>query len=247
MKKIRAIIVDDDEQCIKSLATLLEKDPRIEITATFNNPTEAVTGIVMNKPDILFLDIQMPVKSGFDIISDIRNAGIEPPVIFVTAYDKFAIEAIRSAAFDYLLKPVNERELSYSLERFISSNSVQESESRYVHLLEQVAGQKKIKFNTNGGFILVDPEEIIYIKADWNYSEIHLKGGKTELVTINLGSVEKSLPENLFMRINRSIIINISFLTRVKRITRSVTLTNDSNEYSFKIPLTKIRILERKL
>jgi two-component system LytT family response regulator len=112
-------------------------------------------------------------------------------------------------------------------------------------LLEKtILHTNKLKFNTHTGFFLLSPEEILYIQADWNYSEVFLSDKKSELVTINIGKLEEMLPGNIFYRISRSVIINIKYLVRVNRKKRLALLEKEGKEYTFNIPLLNIRKIE---
>jgi len=119
MDKIKCIIIDDEKEAVDRLANLLSKNHQIELCAKETHPDIAVTLISKFNPDLIFIDVEMPGKTGFDVINDIRDSGFYPSFIFVTAYNQYAIKAIRKAAFDYLLKPVDIDELNESLERFI--------------------------------------------------------------------------------------------------------------------------------
>lgn len=181
--------------------------------------------------------------NGFDVLQAIGQTDIRPSVIFVTAFDRYAIQAIKSSAFDYILKPIDETELTLAVERFIAANALKEQKSNYEKLIGQMS-KKKIRFNTTGGFILINTEDVVYIQADWNYSEIHFSKEKCEVVSMNLGSVEEMLPQGSFARINRSIIINLAWLEKVHRGKRICVLRKDDVAYEFKIPILRIRYLE---
>ena len=116
-KPIKAIIVDDEPGAIANLSLLLQTYPRIEVAATVTNALLAVDLIHEHQPDVVFLDIQMPEKTGFEIARELLEAGDAPAIIFATGFDKFAIEAIRHAAFDFLVKPVNPEELKQTVSR----------------------------------------------------------------------------------------------------------------------------------
>jgi two-component system LytT family response regulator len=240
---LTCIIVDDEMHAAKRLETLLSRNPKLTILAKLTDPRLAVGKILQLKPDLLFLDIQMPVMSGFEVLRAIYQAQVKPVVIFVTAYDEFAIQAIRSAAFDYLLKPVDETELVTAVERLLATYQQKEQAENFHKLIGQLK-LKKLRFNTTGGFMLVNPEDIVYIQADWNYSEIHVSKDKHEVVTMNIGAVEEILPAGQFARISRSVIINLAYLERVQRIRRLCTLRKDDETYEFKIPILRIRYLE---
>jgi two-component system LytT family response regulator len=194
----------------------------------------------------LFLDIQMPGKSGFEILGELRRAGVKPCVIFVTAFENFAIRAIKASAFDYILKPVDRSELAVAVERAIARINDTESERNFSLLLEMTS-RKKLRFNTAGGFILIDPSDIIYVQADWNYSEIHLGKEKHEVVVVNIGEIEKMLPPQEFARISRSVIVNLKYLSKGQRIKRLCILNKDGEVFQFRIPLLRIRDLEKLL
>ncbi len=245
-RQLRTIIVDDEEKAINNLETLLNNFPQVQIIDKSTDPEKALGKILLQKPDLLFMDIQMPDKTGFEIVSEVYRSGLRPDIIFVTAFDKYAITAIRYAAFDYLLKPVNKEELKDALERLLKKTTETDKEEQIKILIEKTS-RHKIKFSNAGGFILIKPEDIIYIEADWNYSEIYFSKEIKEVVTMNIGSVEELLPKEDFYRINRSIIININYLSRVIRKKLLAILIKDGQEYQFKIPILKIRGLERFL
>ncbi|MFZ0283042.1 MAG: LytTR family DNA-binding domain-containing protein [Bacteroidales bacterium] len=243
---ISVAIVDDEEHCIKSLEQYLSNDDRINIIATIKDPVSAIEQILEKKPDLLFLDIQMPGMTGFDILEVLNKTSVNPFVIFITAFEDYAVQAIRASAFDYLLKPVDKAELAVSVERAINKIYQEEFENNYSALLAHTS-EKRIRFNTTGGFIMIDPKEIIFIQADWNYSEIHINKDRFEVVVINLGTIEKLLPKGDFARINRSVIINLKYLDKVIRGKRLCIMKKDDDTFTFRIPLRRIRDLEEKL
>lgn len=243
IKTYSYIIVDDELHSATELQNLLSEHKQVKLVATIQDSEHAISDIIKYKPDLLFLDIQMPGMDGFQVLEVLNKTNCKPFVIFVTAFDKFAIQAVRAAAFDYLLKPVNKNELSLALERFYCKHKQHEQEKSYNALLEQTS-RKKIKFNTVGGFTLIDPQDIVYIQADWNYSEIHFSKEKFELVTLNIGTVESFLPTGSFARINRSVIVNISYIDKIQRSKRKCFLKKGDETFEFKIPILRIRFLE---
>jgi len=246
-KVFKTILIDDEIQAMEELEKLLADHPFIQIVEKVGDPEQALAKITLHKPDLLFLDIRMPGKTGFEIASEILQGGLRPDIIFVTAYDQFAIRAIRHAAFDFLLKPVSREELEIALARFREKTEQTEKEKRYHALVEDTVNRPRVKLSTTGGFTLVRPEDIVYIEADWNYAEIHFEKEKSEMVTMNIGKVVEMLPKNDFFRISRSIVINLAYLTRVSRKKREALLIRDRVEYRFKIPLLNIRKLEQFL
>ena len=136
---VSAVIVDDELHCIEELKKLVECDPCINILASVTDSEEAADIIIAKKPDLLFLDIQMPVRDGFEIIDIIHKSHIEPFIIFITAYDAFAIQAIKSSVFDYLLKPLGKKEFDAAIDRFHNRFNEETRTSDYIRLLEKVS------------------------------------------------------------------------------------------------------------
>jgi len=241
----KALIIDDDKDAMDNLKALLKNYNFIQVVGTIDNPVHVTDKVRLLKPDLIFLDIQMPEKDGFEVLRDLLKEGLQTEVIFVTAYDRFAIDAIRFSALDYLLKPVSPFDLQNALIRFLDKAKRPEPVSAYHALLEKtIMHANKLKFNTHSGFYMLSPEDIIYIQADWNYSEVFLGEKKSELITINIGKLEEMLPKHLFYRISRSIIINVTWLVRVNRRKRLAILEKGGKEFSFKIPILNIRKIE---
>ncbi|MBN1952608.1 MAG: response regulator transcription factor [Bacteroidales bacterium] len=238
--------MDDEQPAMDALANHLKGFPQVHVRDTLTDPEMAVDRIVQLKPHLLFMDVVMPGITGFEVVARVYQNGVRPDVIFVTAFDQYAIRAIRYAAFDYLLKPVNFIELQDAMKRLMEKANETDKEDRLKLLIEKTS-RRKIKLTSSGGFILIKPEDILYIQADWNYSEVFFDREKREMVTMNIGALEGILPREDFFRISRSQIINLGYLTRVSRRKLEATLIKDGKEYTFKIPLLRIRNLERFL
>ncbi len=244
---LNTIIIDDEPGAAADLAQLVRSLPGVALQAVINDPAKAVETVGELAPDAIFLDIQMPGKNGLEIARELHEAGDPPAIIFVTAFDSYAISAIRHAAFDFLVKPVDPGELREAIDRLIKQPRRSGPDDRIARLLERTLLRPRIKISTAGGFTLINPADVIYIRADWNYSEFFLGDGKSELATQNIGSVEDLLPPNEFHRISRSVIINAGYLTKVSRKKREALLVKDGKEYRFPIPLLNIRKLEKFL
>ena len=242
---MQAIIVDDEYKAIESLKENLLAHKKIHCTGVYSNPDEAIEQILTEKPDLLFLDIQMPEKTGFDIVKEIRSDHYSPHIIFVTAYEKYAIEAIRHAAFDYLLKPVHPTELGQVIERIEKQQENKDFPAKIERLIDKLSQTKQIKFNTCSGFIVVATDEIIYCEACRNYCEVYLTENRHEVLTLSLNNVGKLLPDSSFFRISRSYIINLKYLARVERKTHTAFLTADSETIELKISPRNSKLLEK--
>ena len=241
---IKVIIVDDEPEARELLITLLDDYPNIIVTAQSGSVDEALGYITANPPDIVFLDIHMPKKNGFDLTNSMRNLKIKSHIIFITAYDQYAIKAIKNAAFDYLLKPINEEELRDTITRFQSTTNKIDIVEKMDVLYRAINGSSRLKFTTRSGFTFINMHEIVYLEAEGNYTSIYLLNGKEETVTQSLGQIEEDLSANNFFRINRSVIINLKFIARVNKRNKTCHISAGKAEMEFYIPVEQIKLLE---
>ena len=246
VNKYSAVVIDDEKQAIDLLLDLLSDFPEIEILNTYQYPVEGIKGIIHFKPDLLFLDIQMPEKDGFDVLREIREYDINPIVIFITGFDKFALQAIKHAAFDYLIKPVDPAELKTTIGK-LNTNKKDDLSNQVSKLLQHINSNVKLKFNTPTGFIIIDSSEIIYCQADRNYSEIYLSDGRKEVITCNLKKLFKTLPQDNFFRASRSLIINVDYITKVERGKQIISIKYQNSIIEFSLPHKQIQALEDSL
>ena len=235
-EKVRCIIVEDLEAPRAFLEKELQRFEALQLIGAYGSAEAALENIIPDKPQLIFLDVELPQKSGFDFLTDLKRINLHPCIIFTTAYDQYAIQAIKHAAFDYLLKPIDPEELTITINRYLNQASSCSMEEKIDKLLEHVNPNHKIRFNTRQGFILVSPAEIIYGEADWNYTRIFLTGDRQETISINIGKVLEKLPSGQFVRISRSHAINPKFLVKVNRKTKIITLK--SGEHIFELPVT---------
>lgn len=243
----KAILVDDETDAIDLLSELLKEYPEIDVVDTVLDTRQAYQAILKHEPDLVFLDIRMPRETGLELSEKLKTLPSSPAVIFVTAYDQFAISAIKQAALDYIMKPVDRTKLREAIVRFKQMKRQKETGEKLEELFSRFLHSPKIKFNTRTGFTMLNPSEIIYCQAEGNYSEIHTAKGEREVVTTSLGNIEKTLPREIFFRISRSHIVNTSFIIRVDRKSRSCELGVNGNVFNLTIPKNKIRELEKRL
>jgi two-component system, LytTR family, response regulator len=247
-RPLTAIIVDDEKNAIAFLKKHLANIDFIKILGSFTNPKEAVDEIRSLKPDILFLDIQMPLKSGFEVTDEIRRMNNPPFIIFITSYEKFAIRAIKHAAFDYLLKPVNPEELLATLLRVLQTTDIEtnEIEVKFDRLLQKLSTSKKLKFNTSTGFIIINSEDIVYLQASRNYCDIFFIDDRCETVTMNMNLVSETLPQAKFFRISRSNVINLDYLRKVERRNHTCQLRVEGETIELPVSPRNARLLEHE-
>ncbi|MEP7170731.1 MAG: response regulator transcription factor, partial [Bacteroidota bacterium] len=203
MNTLNAIIVDDELRARHYLRQLIEKfTPALKIAGEASNADEAKEAIAVCKPDLVFLDIDMPGKTGVELLREFDTIPFR--VIFTTAYDKYAVEAFRLGAVDYLLKPVDPDELMEAFNRATSNlNSNQDQNAKYDLIKQNYQPDKpftKITIPTITGFEFVDMNDILYMKGDNNYTRIKLTNGKQIMASRLLGDFEKMLEPYHFFR-----------------------------------------------
>lgn len=237
-EKLRTILVDDEPNNNKVLQYELKRHcPEVEIIDICGSSKCAIKSIVKEKPDLVFLDINMPYISGLELLEMFRDPDFE--VIFVTAYQDYAVQAFKTCAIDYLLKPVNKDELKKAV-KTVLKNKNRENELRYKFLKDQVEAFKqktveKVMVPTNKGFSFVYIEEIIYCESNDTYSFIHLADGGKLLVMKPLKFLDEMLSEFDFERVHRSYLINFKRIkTFVKGESGGLVMENDQQ-----IPISK--------
>lgn len=244
-KDIRVLIVDDEPEARELLQFILADMPDFKVVGLAGDVDQAMGYFTGNPPDLVFLDIHMPDKDGFQLIDYIRREGLNPGIIFVTAFDNYAIKAIRNSVFDYILKPIRKSELQDALERFKQSARQKKlPDLKEILELLREPSSSKVKLNTRSGYILIAPSDVVFCEADGNYTNIQLLNGNRELTTQNLGAIEEVLDGHGFFRASRSYLVNLRFLSRVDRKSASCILEYNGKSSCLKIPSQKIRLLE---
>jgi two-component system LytT family response regulator len=217
---IKTIIADDEQLAREALRRLLEAFEQIDIVGECKNGFEVVQAVRDKEPDLLFLDIQMPKLDGFDVLELLGDES--PVVIFVTAFDEFALKAFDTFAVDYLLKPVKQERLATALERADEKFRLTELE-RYSQMTRdhQLAQRpiQRICVREQSVVHIIPTKEILYIEAQEDYINITSIKGEF-LKNHKLGRIADVLDENIFCRIHRSHLININFLDRIESITK---------------------------
>jgi len=221
---IRAIIIDDENSAINVLSMLLKKKCKddVEVVATSNSPIEGKALIEQHKPDLVFLGIEMPGMTGIDLIRNIPNPNFH--VVFVTAYDAYAVEAFELSAIDYLLKPIGVDKVERVVNKI--KENIRKAQSHMNEQLKQL--EKILKINTNGNenkigvgmadkIVFVNIPDILYCEAQGNYTNVVLYDGKKIVASKTLGDFENQFAGKNFFRIHHSYLINMN---RVKEFQR---------------------------
>lgn len=220
---IRAAIVDDEPLARRRIRSLLTEMPDVEVIAECANGRDAIESLEASPPDLLFLDIQMPEIDGFDVLQAI-GAGRVPAVIFVTAYDQFALRAFEAHALDYLLKPFDDERFGGAVQRArerIRQHQGGDLDRRLQALLENVRGDhgylRRLVVPSGHRSIFVRAEQIDWIEAERNYVRLHV-GGRAYLLRENLTHIASALDPAMFCRIQRSTIVNIDRIQSVESL-----------------------------
>ena len=212
---IRAIIIDDEQHCIDRLSGLLAEHfaGTVHLMESFNTAAGGLQAILKYKPDLVFMDVQLNEGTGFDVLKKLED--IKFQIIFTTAYDHYAIKAIRFAAFDYLLKPVDIEELKAAVEKIIQNGQQTNNGRRLETLAHNLqTALNKIAISTLEGLLFFDINDIIHIEAQSNYTVFSFANRPRLTVSRTLKEFEDLLPSEQFFRTHHSHIINLQYIKR---------------------------------
>jgi two-component system, LytTR family, response regulator len=241
--KLNALIVDDEENARILLNTLLGETLLFNDIRLAQSVDAAYAEMNRFEPDIIFLDIKMPGKDGFAFIQDLPHGYKLWKIVFVTAFDQYAIKAIKNQAFDYLLKPVNRKELKQCLSRFIEKKNEEINIEQSLKIIETHDRITRIRVNTRTGTLFINPSDILFCKAEGNYTTV-CTGKKHHLCSMNLGKVAELLPKNGFVRVGRSYIVNFEYITMLDRKECTIILVRDGESVTVKIPRQHLKDLD---
>ena len=214
---LKAIIIDDEARSRQALQiALTDYCPSVKIVSVAETPEDGIEAIIKHKPDIVFLDVQMPGMSGFDLLSHFHE--IDFDVVFITAHDHYAIKAIRFSALDYLLKPIQIDELMAAVKKADEKKNHKHTNWQYRSLYENVRSNYNasgsIAVPTGDGLLFIKTQNIIRCEADGNYVLIYQSGKEKILITKTLGDLESMLDAKEFFRVHNSHLINLSHIKK---------------------------------
>ncbi len=214
---IKALIIDDEKHCLITLEHLLNKTGEVEISASVQNPLEAEKLIKELLPDIVFIDIEMPDMNGFEVLSQFEDIFFK--VVFTTAYDQYAIKALKMNALDYLQKPISLEDIKEVLEKFKANQmSSDQKQISNVYKFSRDKVQDTIALSVQEGLIFVKLDEIIYIEGNGGYSNIVMTNSRKHLASKTMSVFEDVLADHpLFFRAHKSYIVNLKFITQYIR------------------------------
>ena len=228
---LKAIIIDDEPDCVKLLALQLKMYcPQVEVVAACTSSTEALAKIKELQPNIVFMDIEMPVMNGFQLLEELGE--IYFSLVFVTAYDQFAVKAFRFNALDYLLKPIDGKELTKAVAKAMQQKPDTQQLQSFKQQLQ--AGEKqqpdKIALPYQNGVTFTEIKNVLYCEAENNYTRFYIAGGQQYMVSKTLGDIQEILEERNFLRVHRQYLVN---LDQIKKYVRGegnyLVMINDEN------------------
>lgn len=250
---IRILIVDDESEAREGIKVLLERDPEVMVAADCKNGLEAIAAVHQERPDLLLLDIQMPEVNGFEVLGSLAPE-IRPAVIFITAFDQYALKAFEVHAIDYLLKPFTDSRFFESINRakeMIRSQSarvenqqvnalIQSYTQTQENLTGQLVGQTlaglagRLIIKSGGKIHFLELDQIIWIEAYDYYIRIHLEG-QFFLVRETMKRMEEQLPDQLFIRIHKSSIVNLKYIRDLEPYFHGDYMVNLRNDTQLKL------------
>jgi len=229
--KLKAIIVEDEKTSREILKNYIAKYcPQVTILGEAENIDEALVLIKSNRLDLVFLDVEMPYGNAFDLLEKVGSHTFE--TIFVTAYNQYAIEALNKHASYYLLKPISIDELIKAVDYVVEVKAKENELQNTVLKPKIISENEKITIPTQEGFEVLEIQDILYCKADDNYTHIYLKNNQKKLVSKTLKYFEDILKESSFARIHKSYLVNVNYIVNYKKGKGGTVILNNGKELS---------------
>lgn len=214
-EKIKVVIAEDDTPTRVYLEKLLKEMDNIEVLASVPDGQAAYKAVLANDPDLLVLDIEMPGLNAFELLARLDSP---PPVVFVTAYDEYAVRAFEVNAIDYVLKPIKPERLREAINRaFERLKHIEKWRTDFKEFLEKFNSERLLKLPvvTPSSLKLVPLDEIVWIEASGDSSVVHMRNGDAGRVPKRIGELERMLPQSRFMRVHRSLLVNLAHIEEI--------------------------------
>ncbi|MCY1719766.1 LytTR family DNA-binding domain-containing protein [Prolixibacteraceae bacterium Z1-6] len=239
MPDFNTFIIDDEPDAGHLLKSLMEEFPAIQVKQIFIDALKALDVVIMEQPRVIFLDIDMPEISGLEFLLQVNKFSPDTKVVFVTAFKNYALEALQNNAFDFICKPISREELRRVVYKIIAS--VKQESNKTTKDTPQ-----RVLLKTAEGHHYVSVENVLYLEADSNYTNLVLKDGKRLLSSVNLGRIHNQFPKEEFVRISRKHIINKNYLTFMNFCKHYCLVSDNGEEYKLEVSL-KMKDLKREL
>lgn len=245
-EKISVFVVESDVDSLSLIMQTLESNSMVSAVDSAPDSNQALLKLISFKPDLILLEYPAPGANSKELITFIRSHLEDTLLVFVSETKEHALAAIRLGVYNYLLKPVSPEELKSIAEKVIQiKNSNQKN--RINQLIQQVQADNRLRLQTTRGFILLDPNEILYCKADGFFTEVNLTDNRKELSYLFISKLDEILKEYNFMRVSRSFLINLKYIRKIHKSTNTIVLTCNGKEYSVKSSKQHIRNLSKTI
>ncbi|MFA5326615.1 MAG: LytTR family DNA-binding domain-containing protein [Prolixibacteraceae bacterium] len=240
--EIFALIIESEVDSLNRAVAIFRANPLISGIETAADSDQAILKMISFNPDIVLFEYPPKGNSGKDLLKFIQAKLTETTIIIVSETKDYAATVIRKGIFNYLLKPVSKDDLDKIISKvnLIKQTNVQ---SRINEIIENTQEETRLKFQTTKGYLIVDPEEILYCKADGSCTEIHLTNERTELIFLFLRKLDEILRQFNFLRVSRSYLINQKFIRKIYRSNNTIILSSNGKEYEVKASKQQIKNL----
>jgi len=227
---MNAVLIDDDQKNLKILRKMLEEFcPGVTVTGEALNSLSGLELIKLKKPDLVFLDIEMPYGNAFELLDQLVPVDFE--VVFITAFDEYSLKAFRYSAVDYLLKPVDIEQLKAAVDKATEKKQLKNTNARLSNLLSNISSRQnslqKIAIATQEALLFVSLPDIIRCEASKNYTYIYLSGNRKIVASKNILEYEELLPQDMFFRIHNSHLINLNYISSYQKGRGGTVLMED--------------------
>jgi DNA-binding LytR/AlgR family response regulator len=239
-----ALVIDNEKESKDRIVELLRLNPLISEAESASDSDEALFKIIGCNPDVIVIEYPVKGKSTKELFQFIKSRLSHSNIIYISKTKEFAINAIQEGIFNYLLKPVLKEDLYKAISK-IHQNKSSNLNERINQIIEGTPDDIKLKLQTNKGYLLIKPEEIIYCKANGYYTDLFLTGNRLELCFLLLAKIDKALQPYNFLRISRSVLINEKFVRKIYRGSNTIVLSSDGLEYEVKGSKIHIRNLAK--
>lgn len=242
--QVGILIIESDKIEQNQIAQSFQANPLVSFVEIAEDTDVALLKIIDLNPDLVLMEYPLKGKTGDGIIKFIQSKLPETTIVFISVSKEYAAEAIRHKVYNYLLKPIVKTELGRILEK-VQLRKQTNSLLRLNEIIENSKEKALMRFNTSKGFIIINPDEIIFCKADGSYTELHFTNKNIEVTYLSLSKMEKILDFYNFMRISRSIIVNKNYIRKVYLTANKLVLSSNGEEYEIKGSRLQIRILRK--
>lgn len=250
LNELTAVLIDDEIGALEVLASLLERVGNVKILAQEQNSNLGLRHIMIHKPDVVFLDVEMATKNGITLLKEINELSVDTHVVFVSGYDDYTFEAFKNGATDYLVKPVPFNDLQQTLIRISQQLQATADSAEQPPVEHEVAQSSQesviIQVKLSHGKVQLDTNDILYLNAAGSYTEIYLRSGEKEVCTKGLWLFSRELPDSFF-KIHRSTVVNIDAVTSVDESSRICVVSDGDVVYELSVSKARLDELQASI